>query len=262
MKKNIPVLTILDKLAGHYRHGDLVPVVAGKIFELSMSDRKGLPDSALRCLRQTSVIGWMERWTTHRNLRRNKTNRTRRLDIGPGEGRLPGFETLNIAGGRNIDYVLDATQPLPFPDGTFVEVFSSHVLEHLPWYSTERILQEWVRILKPGGQLQIWVPDALKICSTILEAEEDLLDTPPDGWRKLNPDDDPYLWAAGRLFYGVNHHYPSWHRALFTPKFLQRLLRRVGLVDVRRLAAEEVRGADHGWINLGVGGAKPRQGSL
>lgn len=255
--KNLQGTTILGKIVLHYRQGDLLPAVAGNLFERSRSERKHLPDSILRSLRKLGVIGRAERWATHRNLRRNEGDQARRLEIGPGKGRLPDFETLNITGGRDVDYILDATGPLPFADDTFVEVFSSHVLEHLPWYSTERILQEWVRILKPGGRLQIWVPDALKICSTILEAEEGLIDTPPDGWRQLNPDDDPYLWAAGRLFYGANPRYPSWHRALFTPRFLQRLLRRVGLIEVRRLAAEEVRGNDHGWINLGVGGTKP-----
>jgi SAM-dependent methyltransferase len=253
-------ITILEKIAGHYRQGDLLPVVAGKIFEVSKSARRDPPAAVLRTLRKTGVMGRLERWITRRNLRRNEDNGVRRLEIGPGDHRLPGFETLNITGGRVVDYVLDAAQPLPFPDGTFVEIHCSHVLEHLPWYRTEGILREWVRILKPGGRLHIWVPDALKICTAILQAEEGRLHASPDGWRKLNPEDDPYLWAAGRIFYGANLKYPSWHRALFTPGFLQRLFRRVGLVEVRRLAAGEVRGFDHGWINLGVGGIKPRPG--
>lgn len=249
-------MTVFDKIAQHYRQGDLVPAAAGKIFELSKSDRKGLPCVALQYLRRMGIIGWGERRATHHNIRRNETTSNRRLEIGPGDRRLPGFETLNITGGRNIDYVLDATQPLPFADSTFQEIYSSHVLEHLPWYLTETILREWVRVLKPGGHLHIWVPNALKICSAIIEAEEGKIEASPDGWQKLNPDNDPYVWAAGRLFYGANDKYPSWHRALFTPKFLQRLFSRVGLVNVRLLTPEEIRGFDHGWINLGVGGTK------
>lgn len=41
-------------------------------------------------------------------------------------------------------------------------LYASHVLEHIPWYKTEEVLREWVRVLKPGGVLEVWVPDRLK----------------------------------------------------------------------------------------------------
>ena len=63
-----------------------------------------------------------------------------------------------------MDYVYDAGKPLPFEDNTFDLVYASHVLEHIPWYKVEEVVKEWVRILKPGGVLEVWVPDGLKIC--------------------------------------------------------------------------------------------------
>jgi len=45
--------------------------------------------------------------------------------------------------------------------------------------------------------------------------------------------------------------------ALFSPRYLCRLLERAGLTDVREMDRAEVRGHDHGWIYLGMCGTKP-----
>jgi len=187
----------------------------------------------------------------------------RSLEIGPGWKRISGFETLDIRPGRQVDYVLDASKPLPFGDATFDLLYTSHVLEHIPWYRTEDVLREWVRILKPGGQFELWVPDGLKICQTLIEAETaGVNNTHLDGWYKFNPRRDPCIWAAGRLFtYGdgtARRGGPKWHRALFTERYLRDVLKRLWLVEIAIMGREEVRGYDHGWISLGIRGTKPR----
>jgi predicted SAM-dependent methyltransferase len=195
-------------------------------------------------------------------LRSNRLKSERRLEIGPGVKRLTGFETLNIWPDWHTDYLCNASGRLPFEDETFILVYASHVLEHIPWYQAEAALTEWRRILKPGGGLEVWVPDGLKICKALVEAEENGRDyTHLDGWYKFNPEKDPCVWAAGRLFtYGdgkgrLDH--PNWHRAIFTARYLKALFEKVGLTQIRELTQEEVRGHDHGWISLGVVGVKP-----
>ena len=195
------------------------------------------------------------------NLIRNKSKQYRCLEIGPGNERISGFETLNLVSGREVDYVLDASGKLPFTDNTFDLIYASHILEHVPWYQVDNTLCEWVRILKTGGRLEIWVPDGLKICKALVDFEtfgEDYISK--DGWYKFNPDKEPCVWAAGRLFtYGDGKgkkDHPNWHRALFTPRYLKQLLEAVDLVALRTLEAEDVRGHDHGWINLGMVGVK------
>jgi SAM-dependent methyltransferase len=187
----------------------------------------------------------------------NRRAKERRLEIGPGKERLPGFETLDFVGGRSVDYVLDAAKRLPFKDDTFEVVYASHLLEHIPWYQTREVLAEWVRVLKPGGVLEVWVPDAAKVFETVLAADSGQCTSPPEEWRARNDEDDVYLWAAGRLLWGANPEYPSWHKAVFTPQSLRRAMEAAGLSGVRRLEAAEARGIDHGWINLGISGTKP-----
>lgn len=199
---------------------------------------------------------------TYRNLRRSHDSADRRLEIGPGPQRIPGVETVNIIDGPQVDYVLDATKKLPFPSNTFSLVYASHILEHVAWYQTMDVLREWVRILKPGGALEIWVPNGLKICKAFVDAEYSGLDPlQNDPWTRFNEERDPCKWASGRIFtYGdgtgsVND--PNWHRAVFSPRYLRMLMENASLQNVMEMDRKEVRGFDHGWINLGMKGTKP-----
>jgi SAM-dependent methyltransferase len=195
---------------------------------------------------------------TRLNILRNSGKVNRMLDIGPGETKLPQFETLDIKASRHIDYVVDATEKLPFKDDTFNVVHASHVLEHLPWYRAKATLKEWVRVLKPGGVIEIWVPDGYKLCRILCDIEEGKSRTEwQDGWRPMNPENDPYQWMNGRILYGARIDYPSWHKSILTPKSLESMLSDSGLVAVTRLQPSEIRAVDHGWINLGYRGSKP-----
>lgn len=195
------------------------------------------------------------------NLRRNRSKLGRKLEIGPGPKRIDSFETINVIFGTDVDYVMDAKGKLPFGDDTFEVVYASHILEHIPWYQLEATLAEWVRVLKPGGTLEVWVPNCAKIMRALLKYEDEQVDTRvADDWYRLNPEKSIFKWANGRMLsYGdgsgdINN--PNWHRTLFTPKFLMELFVTVGLNDVREMNSSEVRGYDHGWVNLGVVGRK------
>jgi len=202
-------------------------------------------------------------WAVNRiRMIKNAKKPVRRLEIGPGQSPAPGYETLDLVPAPWVDYVLDAAGPLPFPDGLFQEVYASHILEHIPWYLVERVLREWVRILAPGGWLKIIVPDGLKLCHAVVQYElhgEDC--SPLDGWYLFNPDRDPIVWAASRIFtFGDgtgNPNHPNWHRALFTPGYLRRLMEKIGLVNIQPMNPAEIHGFDHGWISLALKGQKP-----
>lgn len=58
---------------------------------------------------------------------------------------------------------------LPFSDESFDEVIMVHVLEHLSKADGERALKQAFRVLKPGGTLEVEVPDLKKGCELFLK---------------------------------------------------------------------------------------------
>lgn len=183
----------------------------------------------------------------------------RRLEIGPGRDRLPGFETLNIVKTPATDHVGDAGKP-PFRDGTFVEVYSSHCIEHVESWLVEPTIAEWTRILAPGGWLEVHTVNAAPLMRALLEYEETGICPRKAGmWRADLHRDDPYIAAQLRIM-----NYPkdgpggtAWlHRAILTPRYLRQCFERAGLVEIEPVA--EPRGdKKHRLINMGFKGRKP-----
>ncbi len=82
------------------------------------------------------------------------------LNLGCGTKKFVGAEWINVDAYRscNPDFVWDLnTTPFPWETGSIDHIYMSHILEHIPnWWPA---FTECVRILKPGGTLEIRVPD-------------------------------------------------------------------------------------------------------
>jgi predicted SAM-dependent methyltransferase len=170
---------------------------------------------------------------------------TRKLDIGAARNRpvARDFETADCC--QPCDHLVKwGESPLPFDDGSFGEVYTSHTLEHVPWFQTPAALAELHRILAPGGLLEVWVPNFAYLVECYLRG------ACGDQWYKFNPDRDPMVWLNGRLFtYGPGDE--NWHRAVFSPESLAGHLGAAGFVDIERIPVR-TRGTSHGPIDLGM----------
>lgn len=80
----------------------------------------------------------------------------RKLNLGCGRDIRRGYVNLDLAKIPGLDVVADLEARLPFPDDTFDEIFSSHVLEHVR--DLIPLLGELARIGRPGAVLRIEVP--------------------------------------------------------------------------------------------------------
>ena len=66
----------------------------------------------------------------------------------------------NVNPGPDVDHLGNAVDLARFGDGTFSEIYASHVLEHFDYQGAlMTALREWQRVLAPGGVLRLSVPD-------------------------------------------------------------------------------------------------------
>lgn len=179
------------------------------------------------------------------------------LEIGPGKNPVnPSWDFLDMSPSIKLArqasdrcYVAQwGMEKLPIEDERYNFVFASHVLEHVPWFKTVDALKEVLRILKPGGEVEIWVPDFQKIVRAYLAGECG------DGWRRYNNDGDFMTWVNGRIFtYGPGDE--NWHRACFDEDSLESCLVKAGFKLVGLVAGRRI-GKGHGVIELGMRGKK------
>lgn len=173
-----------------------------------------------------------------------------KLEIGPGKKRLgTDWKGLSVRPGPAVDYVWDILDPLPFKDGSFEIIYMSHVLEHVPWFDTVKVLKDLRRCLSDGGTLEVWVPDFRKLVNGYLDGKI----PKEDKWRKFNENGSLMLWLNGRIFtYGPEE--DNWHRTVFDQPYLAQCLAEAGFSEVYMLS--KPRGVSHGYINLGMGAKK------
>lgn len=82
-----------------------------------------------------------------------------KLHIGGTEPKK-GWKILNIQPGRQVDFVGPCDDLSRFADKSVDQVYASHVYEHLSH-----------RVLKPGGQLMISVPDFELLCQALIQEQ-------------------------------------------------------------------------------------------
>lgn len=85
------------------------------------------------------------------------TNLPKRLNLGCGSYKKPGFLNVDNEPSAEPDLLLDLEQiPYPFPDNHFEEIRAYHVLEHLS--NPFAVMREIHRILAPNGLVIVRVP--------------------------------------------------------------------------------------------------------
>ena len=139
-----------------------------------------------------------------------------KLHLGCGKRHIPGFVHVDLAEFPHIDYVQDIRNLSNFEDGTVELVYSCQNLEYFDREEIPSVLEEWTRILIPGGILRLSVPD-FEVLSRLYQAGFSL---------------DYFLgtlygkWQVGDSF--------IYHKTTFDEPSLRRILTDAGLTSIRR----------------------------
>ncbi len=154
----------------------------------------------------------------------------RRLHLGCGKRRVPGFLNVDVAGSElDLDFGAGA---LPFEDGAFDVVVSQQVIEHLE-LETELLplLRDLVRVLAPGGQALLACPDMESICRSYLaDGGAALLADRRKRWPDFDLAGLPPSHMLNALF-----HQAGEHVNLFDFTLLSHVLRKAGFARVERI---------------------------
>jgi len=139
-----------------------------------------------------------------------------KLHLGCGTKYIPGFVHIDVIEAAHIHHQSSVCE-LPYPDKSVYLIYASHLLEHFGRWELHDVLQEWFRVLMPGGILRLAVPD-FAACARIYY-EEGL----KDGLSGL----------IGLICGGQRNKY-DFHKMIFDEPFLTKLLQDVGFIEVRR----------------------------
>lgn len=147
-----------------------------------------------------------------------------KLHLGCGKRYIPGFVHIDAVDYSHVDHVATIDNLTFIPDDSVELIYNCHVLEHFKRRDVGRVLQEWLRVLKPGGTLRVSVPDFAKLCE-VYQRNENL---------------DQVIGALfGRQDYLYNIHYN-----VFDFSSLARDLEHAGFTNVRRYDWRETEHAD------------------
>jgi predicted SAM-dependent methyltransferase len=91
-----------------------------------------------------------------------------KLNIG-SRTKAAGWTTFDIDPGPEVDFVGDCMDLSQFADNSIETIYASHVLEHVSYQKDlQDALNEWFRVLVPGGTVMISVPDLEMLCRLYL----------------------------------------------------------------------------------------------
>ena len=82
-----------------------------------------------------------------------------KLHLGCGKRNFPGFINLDLADYSHIHYRRSVDDLAPFENESVDLIYASHVLEYFSLAQVPQVLAEWRRVLKPGGEIKLAVPD-------------------------------------------------------------------------------------------------------
>lgn len=103
---------------------------------------------------------------------------------------------------------------LPFADNSVESIMASHIIEHFSYLTVEEVLAEWLRALKPGGEVHIITPNFGYVAHGYVE-----------GWME-------HTEARNRSFGGQD--YPgNFHYNLFDSGSMYKSLENAGYKNIR-----------------------------
>lgn len=96
-----------------------------------------------------------------------------KLELGGGDNPTkprPEWINCDIRQLDCVDWVGDVTD-LPWQNESIDELFAAHLIEHFGRFEYGKVLDEWIRVLKSGGKLELHTPDMAELAKQYVNGE-------------------------------------------------------------------------------------------
>jgi predicted SAM-dependent methyltransferase len=142
----------------------------------------------------------------------------KRLHLGCGTRRAPGFCNVDVTPMPSVDIIDDVARLERFPADYAESIYACHVLEHFSHAEAVAVLRRWYRVLKPGGEIRISVPDIDRIVQIYVR-----------NWDHFQTDGNA-PWTG--LIYGGQTDVYDFHKTGFNFCWLRHLMTEIGYEGV------------------------------
>lgn len=156
----------------------------------------------------------------------------RYLNLGCGGNLLRDFINLDYMWKPGIDLCWNITRSIPIPDHHLLGIFSEHVIEHFTWdFTCNQLLPECLRMLQPGGNIRIIVPDAALAIDLYAQAKQkglvdkEFRESDPQAITPMMRVDDTFRQIFVKNGFG--------HKFAYDFQTLEFFLHRAGFVEIR-----------------------------
>lgn len=140
--------------------------------------------------------------------------------IHPREGE---WDCVDLRDLGHVKYVQDGADLSNIASEAYDRVIAQDVVEHIPWRHVPAALAHWVRVLKPGGLLEVGTPNAAELVEQIRNPEA-------SGLSRWGNESDWQRFC--RTAFGHQDYPGNFHACYFTPEWLTDLLQQTGAKDV------------------------------
>jgi len=177
-----------------------------------------------------------------------------RIELGSGPHGEPGYHHVDAVKVGNVDRAADVRKLDWLTNDEVDDLYSAHTVEHISYTEIAQVLQEWHRVLKPGGKITIKMPDLDFLCRAYVEgihsSEEVMIalfggfsDHPggSDSWEKISGNQQ---WERNTIRDGDVPNpgkYTVWgaHKAMYTFESFKVRMEVAGFTNVQRVVEND-----------------------
>jgi len=104
-----------------------------------------------------------------------------RIQIGGGKHTLEGYLNIDIV--PPADLICDVREGVPLGNNCCDFIFNEHFFEHIDYpISAKKVIREFYRILKPGGQVVLGVPDSELAAKSYIKKDREFYNKALSTW--------------------------------------------------------------------------------